>query len=114
MGHKNQEELAALYAASNTLILASANEVWGLVVNEALASGLHVVVSDKCGVAEFIIGMKGAYTCSTDPGSIEYAMRKSVEAWTGYIQEPEILLYTPEKFAEEMFTILDFATGVEA
>ena len=114
VGHKNQEELAALYAASNTLILASANEVWGLVVNEALASGLHVVVSDKCGVAEFIIGMKGAYTCSTDPGSIEYAMRKSVEAWTGYIQEPEILLYTPEKFAEEMFTILDFATGVEA
>jgi glycosyltransferase involved in cell wall biosynthesis len=114
VGHKSQEELAALYASSNTLILASANEVWGLVVNEALASGLHVIVSDKCGVAEFVKGMKGIYTCSTDPESIKDAMTKSAEAWTGYIQEPEILLYTPEKFAERIFMILDSITGVDA
>jgi len=99
-GHKSQEELAALYAASHTFILASTNEVWGLVVNEALTSGLHVIVSDKCGVAEFVMDMKGAYTCKTDQKSIQEAMEESRLAWAGYIQDPEILQYTPEKFAD--------------
>jgi len=99
VGHKNQEELAALYAASNTLILASTNEVWGLVVNEALASGLHVVVSDKCGVADLVKDMNGTYICSTDQISIQEAMKRSSNAWSGYIQNPEILVFSPERFA---------------
>ena len=104
VGHKNQEELAALYAASNTLILASTNEVWGLVVNEALASGLHVVVSNKCGVAEFVKDMNGAYICSTDQQSIEAMLIKSRNKWDGYIKEPEILKFTPELFADQLLT----------
>jgi glycosyltransferase involved in cell wall biosynthesis len=105
-GHQNQEELAKLYAASNTLILASTNEVWGLVVNEALASGLHVVVSDKCGVADFIKDMKGAYISSTDQKSIQKALIKSSQEWSGYIKDPEILKFTPEKFADGVLNFL--------
>jgi glycosyltransferase involved in cell wall biosynthesis len=104
-GHRNQEELAKLYATSNTFILASTNEVWGLVVNEALASGLHVVVSDKCGVAEFVKDMKGTYTCSTDQKSVQEAMRASSRDWNGYIQAPEILQFTPEKFADGVLNL---------
>lgn len=99
-GHRNQEELAAQYASSHTLILASTNEVWGLVVNEALASGMHVVVSDKCGVAEFVKDMVGAYVCRTDQKSIQGAMSESASRWTGIIHEPEVLKFTPERFAE--------------
>jgi len=99
-GHRNQEELAKLYAASNTFILASTNEVWGLVVNEALASGLHVVVTDKCGVAEFVQDMDGAYICEADQKSLQEAMSKSSRQWNGYIEEPEILKFTPERFAD--------------
>jgi glycosyltransferase involved in cell wall biosynthesis len=105
-GHRNQEELAELYAASNTLILASTNEVWGLVVNEALASGLHVVVSDKCGVSEFVKDMRGAYICTTDQESIKGALLKSSQTWSGYIADPEILKFTPEKFADGVISIL--------
>ena len=90
VGHKNQEELAQLYAENQTLILASTNEVWGLVVNEALASGLHVVVSNKCGAADFVKDMKGAYICATDQVSIQEAMNASSNSWSGYIPEPEI------------------------
>jgi glycosyltransferase involved in cell wall biosynthesis len=104
-GHRSQEELALLYAASNTLILASTNEVWGLVVNEALASGLHVVVSNRCGVAEFVQAMDGAFICDTDEMSLQEALGKSSREWNGNIQEPEILKFTPEKFAQG---ILDF------
>jgi len=107
VGHKNQEELAALYATSNTFILASINEVWGLVVNEALASGLHVVVSDKCGVAEFVKDMSGAYICSTNQQSIKAMLIKSRDEWNGYVPEPEILKFTPEKFASTLILLSD-------
>jgi glycosyltransferase involved in cell wall biosynthesis len=99
-GHRSQEELAKLYAASKTFILASTNEVWGLVVNEALASGLHVVVTDKCGVAEFVQDMDGAFICGTDQKSLQDAMQASSRQWSGYIEEPEILKFTPERFAD--------------
>jgi glycosyltransferase involved in cell wall biosynthesis len=99
-GHRSQEELAKLYTASNTLILASINEVWGLVVNEALASGLHVVLSDKCGVAEFVQAMDGAFICGTDQSSVQQAMQSSSRIWNGFIEDPEILTFTPERFVE--------------
>ena len=105
-GHKNKADLAELYATSNTLILASTNEVWGLVVNEALASGLHVVVSGICGVAEFVRNMKGVFICSTDQKSITEAMDLSLRQWTGYIESPEILKFTPEKFANEVIKLV--------
>lgn len=106
VGHKNQEELARLYAVNQTLILASTNEVWGLVVNEALASGIHAVVSEKCGVSEFVKDMKGAYICSTDHKSIQEAIKRSSNEWSGYIQDPEILKFTPEKFADEVLDVI--------
>lgn len=105
-GHRNQVELALLYAMSNTLILASTNEVWGLVVNEALASGLQVIVSDKCGVAEFVQDMKGVFICGTDKYSLKKAMSTSAQKWKGYIEKPEILKFTPQKFADEVSNLI--------
>ena len=106
LGHKNQEELATIYASSNTFILPSTSEVWGLVVNEALASGLHAVVSDKCGVADFVENMPGCYITPTDPRSLAEAMAKSRENWNGYIDSPQILEYTPERFADEIVRVV--------
>jgi glycosyltransferase involved in cell wall biosynthesis len=105
-GHRSQVEIAELYATSNTLILASTNEVWGLVVNEALASGLHAIVADKCGAAEFVKNMKGVFICSTDQKSLKLAMDASSRKWIGYIENPEILKFTPEKFADEIINLV--------
>jgi len=102
LGHKDQEELASVYATSNTLILPSTNEVWGLVVNEALACGLQAIVSDKCGVAEFIKPMPGAYICTTKSTDIAEAMKLARSEWKGYIESPQILEYTPERFADAL------------
>ncbi|MGE3340251.1 MAG: glycosyltransferase family 4 protein, partial [Alphaproteobacteria bacterium] len=44
-GFRNQSEVVDLYTAADVLVLPSASETWGLVVNEALASGLPCVVS---------------------------------------------------------------------
>jgi glycosyltransferase involved in cell wall biosynthesis len=52
-GFLNQKEIVAAYAAADCLVLPSDyGETWGLVVNEALASDLPAVVSDRCGCAE--------------------------------------------------------------
>jgi glycosyltransferase involved in cell wall biosynthesis len=51
-GFLNQTEIGAAYAASDCLVLPSdAGETWGLVVNEAMASGLAAIVSDQVGCA---------------------------------------------------------------
>lgn len=44
-----QENLPAIFQQSDVLILPSTREPWGLVVNEAMLSGLAVAVSDRCG-----------------------------------------------------------------
>jgi glycosyltransferase involved in cell wall biosynthesis len=107
LGSKSQEELVSIYAVNNTLILPSKKEVWGLVANEALACGLHVVVSDKCGVAEFIRGMKGVYVTGVESNSIADSMRDSRSHWIGHIPSPEIMEFTPEKFATEIIALLE-------
>jgi glycosyltransferase involved in cell wall biosynthesis len=55
-GFVNQAELPAWYAASDALVLPSdARETWGLVVNEAMAAGLPVIVSDAAGCSPDLV-----------------------------------------------------------
>jgi 1,2-diacylglycerol 3-alpha-glucosyltransferase len=56
-GFKPYDELPVYYALANAFVHASTTEQWGLVVNEALASGLPVIVSKRCGcVPELVQG----------------------------------------------------------
>lgn len=55
-GFLNQTEIARAYAAADCLALPSdAGETWGLVVNEAMATGLPCVVSDHVGCAPDLV-----------------------------------------------------------
>jgi glycosyltransferase involved in cell wall biosynthesis len=50
------DEMPILYANAACLILPSFHgETWGLVVNEAMASGLPVLVSEQCGCASTLV-----------------------------------------------------------
>jgi 1,2-diacylglycerol 3-alpha-glucosyltransferase len=48
-GWRQYDQLPAYYALAGCFILPSLSEPWGLVVNEAMACGLPVLVSRKCG-----------------------------------------------------------------
>lgn len=51
-GFLNQTEISRAYVAADVLVLPSDyHETWGLVVNEAMASGLPCIISDRCGCA---------------------------------------------------------------
>ena len=54
-GFLNQSELGAVYAAADCLVLPSQFESWGLVVNEAMATGLPAVVADTVGCAPDLV-----------------------------------------------------------
>lgn len=52
LGFQNQSQMPAAYAAADVLVLPSdGRETWGLVANEALASGKPIIVSDAVGCA---------------------------------------------------------------
>lgn len=86
-GFLNQTEVSRAYVAADCLVLASDHgETWGLVVNEALASGLPSIVSDACGCAEDLVGAEWTFPL----GDIEalanslkkFAVKKPVEIST--------------------------------
>ena len=54
-GFVQLEELPRYYAFAEALILPSFMDQWGLVTNEAMASGLPVLVSKHCGCVDEIV-----------------------------------------------------------
>jgi len=65
-GFAQREDLVALYALAETLVLPTHSEPWGLVVNEAMACGLPIIVTSVAG-------------CSAD--LVE-------DGWNGYVVPP--------------------------
>ena len=58
-GFKQYDELPVYYALAKAFVHASTTEQWGLVVNEAVASGLPVIVSSRCGCAPDLVNGNG-------------------------------------------------------
>src|SRR5207248_5879043 len=58
-GFKRYDELPVYYALAKAFVHASTTEQWGLVVNEAVASGLPVIVSERCGCVPELVNGNG-------------------------------------------------------
>jgi 1,2-diacylglycerol 3-alpha-glucosyltransferase len=54
-GFRQYDELPVYYGLAGAFVHASTTEQWGLVVNEAMASGLPVLVSNRCGCAAELV-----------------------------------------------------------
>jgi glycosyltransferase involved in cell wall biosynthesis len=75
-GAKNYQELPSYYGLAGAFVHASTTEQWGLVVNEAMAAGLPVLVSKRCGCAPDLVvpGSNGLLFDPDDVNSIASAM----------------------------------------
>lgn len=47
-GFKTKEELSEYYKAADVFVLPTRGDVWGLVINEAMAFGLPIITTDGC------------------------------------------------------------------
>lgn len=55
VGFKQKEELSQYYAVADLFVLPSTQEVWGLVLNEAMACGLPVIATSSVGASKDLI-----------------------------------------------------------
>jgi glycosyltransferase involved in cell wall biosynthesis len=55
LGFLGQDQLAAVYADADMLVMASRGETWGLVVNEALACGIPAIVGERVGCSSDLV-----------------------------------------------------------
>jgi len=68
-GFIQYRELPAYYALADAFVHASTTEQWGLVVNEGMATGLPVIVSNRCGCVPDLVA-EGQNGFTFDPQSV--------------------------------------------
>jgi 1,2-diacylglycerol 3-alpha-glucosyltransferase len=106
-GFRQIGELPRFYAHAGAFVHASTKEQWGLVVNEAMAAGLPVIVSGRCGCASDLVreGENGYVFEPTDVGELAGLMGRvagmsEVErAAMGEASRRVIAEWGPERFA---------------
>jgi glycosyltransferase involved in cell wall biosynthesis len=117
-GFKLYDELPAYYALANAFVHASTSEQWGLVVNEAIASGLPVIVSDRCGCAPELVNGNGF---TFDPTNEDELTARMLEMASLSDQERRHLgdnsyriaaNFAPERFGEGLERAASVAMGI--
>jgi glycosyltransferase involved in cell wall biosynthesis len=75
-GFAHREELAGLYAFAETLVLPTHSDPWGLVVNEAMACGLPIIVTSIAGCAADLVqdGRNGYIVPPRNPAKLGAAL----------------------------------------
>lgn len=109
-GYKQIYELPLYYALAGAFVLPSVSEPWGLVVNEAMACGLPVLVSTRCGSSCDLVRVgENGYTF--DPFNVEDLAECMVNFSDSSTEERSqmadssreiISHYTPEARAESL------------
>ena len=109
-GFRQYPDLPDCYARAGALVLPSWSDQWGLVVNEAMAAGLPVLVSENCGCAPDLVraGVNGWTFAPHDRAALEAGLARvaklSAAEWEamGRASRELIAAYSPEAFAQAL------------
>jgi glycosyltransferase involved in cell wall biosynthesis len=78
VGRAEGEELRRIYASSDVLVVPAVREVWGLVVNEALAAGLFVIATDEVASAADLVNRdNGVIIAADDTRDLQRALLRT-------------------------------------
>jgi len=108
-GQVDFEALPAYYALGGALIHASMKDTWAVVVNEAMAAGLPVIVSAQSGSAKELVaeGCNGFIFDARDPVALakrlaEIAYGRPDRRLMGYAGQQRIANWAPESYAASL------------
>lgn len=115
-GFLQQDELLPYFAHASCFIHASIQEQWGLVVNEAMAAGLPVLVSNRCGCFEDLI-IEGVNGFGFDPENTQeltdLMVKMSLGAVDlqamGHASLEHIQKFSPDYFAQNLIQAVEYA-----
>ncbi len=119
-GFRQIGELPRFYAHAGAFVHASTKEQWGLVVNEAMACGLPVVVSERCGCAPDLV-VNGETGYAFDPLDVDAlkgllgkvaGMSEEERAAMGAAGRKRIAEWGPERFGEGLAGAAEKALAV--
>lgn len=109
-GFQQVEALPAYYGAAGAYVHPARADQWGLVVNEAMASGLPVLVSSGAGCARDLVreGETGFTFDPDDAGALagllsQVASDRTDRERMGQAAAARIAAYTPEAFADGLW-----------
>ena len=120
-GFLQQDELLPYFAHARCLVHTSLQEQWGLVVNEAMAAGLPVLVSDRCGCFEDLV-QDGITGFGFDPSAVSQLTGLMVKLGTEVIDTQQmgeaalahIQNYSPNCFAENLIAAANYALSSQS
>jgi glycosyltransferase involved in cell wall biosynthesis len=119
-GFQQYPALPAYYGLARAFVHASTSEQWGLVVNEAMASGLPVLVSNRCGCARDLV-REGVNGFTFDPYHVEQLAKQMLKLSTlsssrlstmGAESQRLIANWGPGRFASGLKAAAEFAQHV--
>jgi len=115
-GFKQYEALPAYYGLAEAFIHTSVREQWGLVVNEAMAAGLPVAVSDRCGcVPDLVNEPRNGFTFAPDDKKtlVQHLITLSHDGINlrsmGQASQKIIDDWTPDTFARQLLRAAEAA-----
>lgn len=79
VGFKTKEELADYYKAADLFVLPTREDIWGLVINEAMAYGLPVVTTKKCVAGVELIDDKKCLVNIEDAEALKESMERVLD-----------------------------------
>lgn len=80
IGFKNKQQLSKYYRAADMFVLPTREDIWGLVINEAMAYGLPVITTDKCVAGMEMI--KNKITGTIIPTDDLIALESAIKKWS--------------------------------
>lgn len=115
-GFLEQQEILVLYAHASCFIHASLQEQWGLVVNEAMAAGLPVLVSQACGCFEDLV-VEGVNGFGFEPENLEQLAARMAQMSSNQVDLQAmgqaslqiIQKFSPEYFAQGLYDAIHYA-----
>ena len=112
-GFKQRAELSLYYTAADVFVLPTREDIWGLVINEALAHALPVITTDRCVAGLELVAKNGcgrlvtAGSVEALEGALHLVLEDSELSWGMERRALEVAKnYTVERMAQRHVQIL--------